>query len=337
MRNFVTRCLAQRAPGKSPGWPLRQLAKPDIVRLVFGRDERHDMIFASDNWAGAHPKVTAALATHGGGFVHAYGNGDLDRAVGEKFNEIFEREVAVFFVGTGTAANSLALTLASKPGGVAFCHREAHAIEDECGAPEYFTGGTRLCPVDGALGRIDPANLEAAIAHYPAEVLALRPPRCRIDHAVDRNRHRLRPRRDRGDFGDLPQGGSAAAYGRRTFRQCAGLARHDAGRDDLEARGRHDFLRRHQERLLVRRGDRAVRPRQGARDGLHPQARGAALLEVALHRRAVRGLFRRWAVAAIGAPRQFAGRQARRPHPRVEDDPSCVGAAGQRSLRCDDV
>jgi threonine aldolase len=129
------------------------------------------MIFASDNWAGAHPKVTAALATHGGGFVHAYGNGDLDKAVAEKFNEIFEREVAVFFVGTGTAANSLALTLASKPGGVAFCHREAHAIEDECGAPEYFSGGTRLCPVDGALGRMDPASLEAAIAHYPAEVL----------------------------------------------------------------------------------------------------------------------------------------------------------------------
>src|SRR4029450_759903 len=94
-----------------------------------------------------------------------------DKAVAEKFNEIFEREVAVFFVGTGTAANSLALTLASKPGGVAFCHREAHAIEDECGAPEYFSGGTRLCPVDGALGRMDPASLERAIAHSPAQVL----------------------------------------------------------------------------------------------------------------------------------------------------------------------
>ena len=94
------------------------------------------MIFASDNWAGAHPKITAALATHGSGFVTAYGNSDLDKATYEKFNEIFEREVTVFFVGTGTAANSLALTLASKPGGVGFYHREAHAIEDECGAPD---------------------------------------------------------------------------------------------------------------------------------------------------------------------------------------------------------
>ena len=53
--------------------------------------------------------------------------------------------------------------------GVAFCHREAHMTEDEAGAPEYFTGGARLCPVDGPLGRIDPANLDTAIARYPAE------------------------------------------------------------------------------------------------------------------------------------------------------------------------
>ena len=79
--------------------------KADIVRLAFGRNTiGHDMIFASDNWAGAHPKVTAALATHGAGFATAYGNGELDKAIYAKFNEIFERDVAVFFVGTGTAA-----------------------------------------------------------------------------------------------------------------------------------------------------------------------------------------------------------------------------------------
>ena len=76
----------------------------------------------------------------------------------EKFSEIFEREVAVFFVGTGTAANSLSLASVNRPGGVGFCHREAHIMEDECGAPEYFTGGARLRAVDGALGRIDPRD-----------------------------------------------------------------------------------------------------------------------------------------------------------------------------------
>jgi len=127
------------------------------------------MNFASDNWAGAHPAVAASLSANASGFAAAYGASDLDRAVADRFNAIFDREVAVFFVGTGTAANSLAMTSVNRPGGVAFCHREAHMVEDECGAPEYFTGGARLCPVDGALGRIDPAKLEQAIAHYPAE------------------------------------------------------------------------------------------------------------------------------------------------------------------------
>jgi threonine aldolase len=127
------------------------------------------MIFSSDNWAGAHPRIAESLVRHAGGFAPAYGASELDRSVGDTFSRIFEREVAVFFVGTGTAANSLAMAASNRPGGVAFCHSEAHMIVDECGAPEYFTGGTRLCPVQGLLGKIDPSALSAAIARYPAE------------------------------------------------------------------------------------------------------------------------------------------------------------------------
>lgn len=129
---------------------------------------RH-MFFASDNWAGAHPKIAAGLAASAGGFSTAYGDGALDRAVYRRFNEIFEREVAVFFVATGTAANSLSLAAFNKSGGISFCHREAHLIEDECGALEYLSGGSRLYPVDGTLGRIDPANLERAIGRFASE------------------------------------------------------------------------------------------------------------------------------------------------------------------------
>jgi threonine aldolase len=129
------------------------------------------VIFSSDNWAGAHPRIAAALATHASGFEPAYGSGDLDQAVTGKFSEIFEREVAVFFVGTGTAANSLSLVLTNKPGGLSFCHRESHVMEDECGAPEYFMGGSRLHPVDGVLGRIDPKNLGQAIGRFAPEVV----------------------------------------------------------------------------------------------------------------------------------------------------------------------
>jgi threonine aldolase len=125
------------------------------------------MFFASDNWAGAHPSISQSLSRHAEGFAAAYGAGGLDKKIEHSFNTIFEREVAVFFVGTGTAANALALASVSRPGGVAFCHREAHVIEDECGAPEYFTAGARLHPVDGALGRIDPGQLEKEIARFP--------------------------------------------------------------------------------------------------------------------------------------------------------------------------
>ncbi|MBD0414406.1 threonine aldolase family protein [Oryzicola mucosus] len=127
------------------------------------------MFFASDNWAGAHPLIAEKLGKNASGFSAGYGSGDLDKQVYRTFSEIFEREVAVFFVATGTAANALSLSSVNRPGGVTFCHRGAHIVEDECGAPEFFTGGARLCPVDGPLGRMEPALLRQAIARYPAE------------------------------------------------------------------------------------------------------------------------------------------------------------------------
>lgn len=129
------------------------------------------MIFASDNWAGVHPRIAQRLTREAGGFSAAYGASELDSRIEERFNELFEREVSVYFVGTGTAANSLALAAVNRPGGVSFCHREAHMIEDECGAPEFFTHGARLAPVDGADGRIDPANLEAEIGRFPPDFI----------------------------------------------------------------------------------------------------------------------------------------------------------------------
>jgi threonine aldolase len=129
------------------------------------------MIFASDNWAGAHPRISASLSANADGYASAYGSSDLDQAVKERFSVLFEREVAVFFVVTGTAANSLSMTLVSRPGGVAFAHREAHMLQDECGAPEYLSGGGRLHPVDGVLGKVDPARLERAIGQFDPDFL----------------------------------------------------------------------------------------------------------------------------------------------------------------------
>ncbi len=144
------------------------------------------MIFASDNWAGAHPKIAANLAANASGYEPAYGNGELDARVQKKFAEIFEREVAVFFVGTGTAANALSLVSANRPGGLSFCHRESHIMDDECGAPEYFMGGSRLFAVDGALGRIDPEALASSVGRFAADnVHAGRPAAISITQATE--------------------------------------------------------------------------------------------------------------------------------------------------------
>jgi len=67
------------------------------------------MIFGSDNWSGAAPEISEALLRHSQGLSEAYGISDLDKTVEQKFNQIFETECAVYFVGTGTAANSIAM------------------------------------------------------------------------------------------------------------------------------------------------------------------------------------------------------------------------------------
>lgn len=129
------------------------------------------MNFSSDNWAGAHPSIAGALTREAGGVAAAYGASDLDRDVEATFNAVFERDVTVFFVATGTAANALAMAAINRPGGVAFCHREAHLIADEGGAPQFLAPGLRLVPVDGRAGKIGQAELEGRIGRYPPDIV----------------------------------------------------------------------------------------------------------------------------------------------------------------------
>jgi threonine aldolase len=125
------------------------------------------MFFTSDNWAGAHETIANALVKQADTFQPSYGISETDRAAHDSINQLFEREVSTFFVATGTAANALALASVNRPGGVAFCHCEAHIIEDECGAPEFFTNGARLRPIDGPLGKIDASQLAKALEQFP--------------------------------------------------------------------------------------------------------------------------------------------------------------------------
>jgi threonine aldolase len=122
--------------------------------------------FASDNAAPVAPAILDALAAANSGYALGYGNDDWTRKVERRFAEIFEREVAVFLVPTGTAANALALAHVSPPWGVVLCHAESHIATDECGAVEFFGGGLKLVGLAGKGGKITPQALGQALSGY---------------------------------------------------------------------------------------------------------------------------------------------------------------------------
>jgi threonine aldolase len=146
---------------------------PDRSRLAYSRRElngsglENDMDFASDNAAGASRPVLEALLATNDEFCPAYG-ADRHTAEAERaLDAIFEREVASFLVATGTGANALALGAITPPWGAVFCHEHAHIIDDECGAPEMFSGGAKLVGIPGEIGKITPAALLDTLARFP--------------------------------------------------------------------------------------------------------------------------------------------------------------------------
>lgn len=129
------------------------------------------MNFASDNWAGVPPEVAHALSAVNAGVSPGYGSDDWTAAVERRIGEVFEREVAVFFVATGSAANALALSALVRPGALVLAADEAHIRTDECNAPEFLTGGAKMVGLSTTAGRIDPAALDAALHRYPPNVV----------------------------------------------------------------------------------------------------------------------------------------------------------------------
>lgn len=122
------------------------------------------MYFASDNTGPVHPEIMAALSAANEGYAMGYGADAIMDEVREKIREIFEApEAAVFLVATGTAANSLALATLSTPWQTVFCSPVAHIQEDECNAPEFFSGGAKLTLVPGG-DKMTPEALRATIA-----------------------------------------------------------------------------------------------------------------------------------------------------------------------------
>ncbi|MGY6547907.1 MAG: threonine aldolase family protein [Roseinatronobacter sp.] len=114
------------------------------------------MNFASDNTSGLPAPVLDALIRANDGAAPSYGNDALMAALTTRLRDLFEApEAEIALVTTGTAANALALSTLCPPWGAIYCHGLAHIEVDECGAPEFYTGGAKLVHVGGDDGKIE--------------------------------------------------------------------------------------------------------------------------------------------------------------------------------------
>ncbi|MBL4739728.1 MAG: low specificity L-threonine aldolase [Sneathiella sp.] len=120
--------------------------------------------FASDNVAPVCPEIIEALRIENTGPAMGYGNDDTTREMETELSSLFECDLRAFPVATGTAANVLSLSVMTPPYGSIYCHKMAHIEGDECGAPEFYTGGAKLALLDGPDGKISADILEDALA-----------------------------------------------------------------------------------------------------------------------------------------------------------------------------
>ena len=128
--------------------------------------------FASDNYAGICPEAWAALAEANQGHAPGYGDDAWTQKATDMIREVFETHCEVYFVFNGTAANSLALSSMCHSYHSILCHENAHIEADECGAPEFFSNGTKVLLMPGANGKVEPASIERMVKkrtdiHYP--------------------------------------------------------------------------------------------------------------------------------------------------------------------------
>ena len=128
--------------------------------------------FASDNYAGITPEAWHALEQANCGHAPAYGEDAWTARAADLIRELFETDCEVFFAFNGTAANSMALAALCQSYHSVLCHELAHIETDECGAPEFFSNGTKLLPLPGKAGKLDPVAIEHAVnrrtdVHYP--------------------------------------------------------------------------------------------------------------------------------------------------------------------------
>ena len=128
--------------------------------------------FASDNTAGICPEALAAFNAANEGFAASYGNDAATRQVCDRLRQLFDCDAEIFFVFNGTAANSVALAALCQSYQAVVCADSAHVETDECGAPEFFSNGSKLLVTPHAGGRLTAAGVREVVSrrqdiHYP--------------------------------------------------------------------------------------------------------------------------------------------------------------------------
>jgi threonine aldolase len=141
------------------------------MMIEFDRGEQLQQ-FASDNYAGICPEAWLATENANYGHVSSYGDDPWTTRASDAFRELFEKDCEIFFVFNGTAANSLALASLCQSYHGVICCDSAHVETDECGAPEFFSNGSKLLVAHSADGKLTPAAIRELATkrqdiHYP--------------------------------------------------------------------------------------------------------------------------------------------------------------------------
>ena len=118
----------------------------------------------------------AAFAAAASGHSPPYGTDSWTLSARRRFSEIFDCDVDLLPVSTGSAANALSLAALTPPWGSVLCHRDSHINNDECGAPEFFTGGAKLIALGGKTPRSTPTSCRRRCTARSETCTACNPP-----------------------------------------------------------------------------------------------------------------------------------------------------------------
>jgi threonine aldolase len=140
--------------------------------------------FASDNYAGICPEAWRALEAANAGHAPGYGADDWTRAATDAIRCAFDADCDVYFVFNGTAANALALAAICRNTDAIVCHAMAHINVDECGAPEFMSGGAKLLTIDSPHAKLAPEPVVAA-AVTPHDEHSSRPRALALSQATE--------------------------------------------------------------------------------------------------------------------------------------------------------